>query len=309
MPESNNKGFARSFSHSEIFEEIAFAKVNLSLEILARRADGYHELTSLVGFAAIGDRLRLECGPGFELVVDGPFAGAIEGENLLAHVAHSLMDDYGIDNLGVLTLEKLLPVAAGLGGGSADAAALVRLFERVFAVKFSLEDLSGMGRSFGADVPVCVRSQAAIMRGIGEIVHPCQRFPAHVGILLVNPNVPLATAQVFGQLHLSSLSASHHGVDHGDQRDVLSFSALDEVLAYMKQRPNDLTPPAIALAPVIDDCLKVLEDLPGARIARLSGSGATCFALFETAELAEQAGLLLGQQQPGWWIVSSSLRG
>lgn len=296
--------FVRQSLENQIIQEVAFAKVNLTLSILGKRADGYHELSSLVGFADVGDRLLLHVGPSFELQVKGRFADAIVGTNLLEQVAHSLMDEFGLKDFGTLTLEKNLPVAAGIGGGSGDAAALIRIFQRLRGVDFSLDEIAQFGKRFGADVPVCVSSRASMMAGIGEVVRSVGDFPEGLGILLVNPLVGVSTSHVFKELAAGPIEGDALIEHTANSADFTSFEGL---LEFMAQKPNDLTEAAVVTAPKIKLCLATLSDLSGCKIQRLSGSGATCFGLFSNKEAALIGKAELQELYPTWWIEAATL--
>ena len=283
--------------------ETGWAKINLTLEILGKRPDGYHELSSLVVFAALGDRLHLTPGSGFSLEVTGPYADAIEGENLIEKVARTLKERHGAKNIGSVLLEKLLPVASGVGGGSADAGAFLRLYQRFSGVSFSQADVQGFGRIFGADVPVCTWSRPVLMGGIGEEMAPLCSLP-DMALLLVNPGVAVSTRAVFDELGAPLL-------DQAQSPPSLKapvFSDFEDVVAYMQGHGNDLTVPAMGLAPVIGDVLGALSGLPGCALARLSGSGATCFGVFPGLEMAAQAALTLKKMQPAWWLAPAAVR-
>ncbi len=302
----------------EIYET-AWAKINLSLRVLGRRDDGYHELSSLVVFADYGDRLTLTPGPGFSLTISGPFAKRIDGDNLVEIVATSLLGSQldgdmpdggrGACDFGKIHLEKLLPVAAGLGGGSADAAALLRLMERVGLCRLDHEFTAQLGRRYGADVPVCTAAMPAVMSGIGEALAPVAHFPA-IGVLMVNPGIALSTGAVFKQLaagDFDGAAAADFCARQAD-RGAQGFHSLDEVVAYMQAAPNDLTDAAVALSPDTGSVLTQLARLPGCHIARLSGSGSTCFGLFETATAAAEAAGVFRQRHPYWWVMPAAIR-
>lgn len=292
-------------SQSEgVLAETAYAKLNFSLKIKGRRADGYHELESLVGFAEFGDRVRLRPASGFTVRTTGPFAEQISGVNLVAAVGQHLLSTYGDSHFGLVDIEKCLPVAAGLGGGSADAGALVRLFERHFKITLQDEEIAALGPLFGADVPVCVRSKPCLMRGIGADIHEMAGALPPMGLLLVNPGVPVSTAAVFEAMNAPALD------DDGEREQVElavpSFTALSDLLDYMKEHPNDMTEAACSLAPEIEQVLGALEALPACLMARMAGSGASCFGVFETPDAARQASDALRASEPGWWIVATA---
>ena len=280
--------------------EVARAKLNLTLEVLGRRADGFHELQSLVAFAGIGDTVELAPGEKLELAIEGPFAGALDGENLVVKAAQAVKAANPHLRLGRFRLTKTLPVAAGLGGGSADAAAALRLIAKANGGRPSETELLGLAKELGSDVSVCLKSMPALITGRGEQVEPVSGFPS-CGLLLANPRVPLATSAVYGALGAQPLASR-------PAKPVLPEfgGSFDELVAYVLPRRNDLEPPAARLIPQIREVLAALLTLPGARLARLSGSGPTCFAFFASAHEARQAASTLTAQHPGWWIAASS---
>ena len=310
--------------------DIARAKVNLTLEILGRRADGYHELRSLVAFTRFGDALSVHPGKPFSLQVDGPFASALDGGNLVQAAAELYakadLQPYDVQalapesadaargsspsptpegtqpyaSLGAFRLEKRIPVAAGLGGGSADAAAALRLLAGSPTEASRLRALLPLAAKLGADVPVCVFSQAAIMTGVGERLSLIPVFPP-LPILLVNPRAPLSTAAVFRELRSPALSST------AENEEPVRLSTIDDVVRHARLSRNDLQAPAARLLPVIGDMLSRMQTLPGALLARLSGSGPTCFALFRAEAEAEAAALHLRDEQPEWWAEATTL--
>lgn len=279
--------------------ERAPAKVNLTLHVLGRRADGYHALESLVVFAGAADELVLHPGEPLALAVkgEGGDLGPAD-DNLVLRAARAALE--GIEGLaaGRFELEKRLPVAAGLGGGSADAAAALRLLARANGLPPDDPRLVEAGRRVGADVAVCLHCRPAMMRGAGESVSPLARLP-DLGLLLVNPRRPLATSAVFARLGLAP-GQPLEGEPHPDPA-ALTSQALFAALAAAR---NDLQAPAIALEPAIAAVLAALEGLPGCRLARMSGSGASCFGLFDTPAAAREAGQALRPARPGWWVAA-----
>jgi 4-diphosphocytidyl-2-C-methyl-D-erythritol kinase len=262
--------------------DTAKAKLNLTLEVLGRRADGYHELKSLVCFTALGDSVALKPGEELALSIEGPFAGALQGDNLI--------------------LTKTLPVAAGLGGGSADAASAMRLLAGANPRALDEESWLKLGERLGSDVPVCLRSRPALMTGRGETVTPVRGFPS-CAIVLVNPGLPLAAADVYGVLVSSDLAAPPE-----QPAEILDFhGSFERLIDYAAVRRNDLEGAALTLAPVIAEVLAALRSCEGAPLVRLSGSGPTCFALFATEDDAKAAATSLQAAHPSWWIVASSL--
>jgi 4-diphosphocytidyl-2-C-methyl-D-erythritol kinase len=285
-----------------ILTEIARAKVNLTLRVLGRRADGYHELQSLVVFADIGDEVALHAGAPFGVTASGPFAGAIDGENIAARALQALAEVASDLALGSVHIEKRLPVAAGIGGGSADAAAVLRAARRANPGSATAIDWRSLAASLGADVPVCLESKAQLMWGIGRETAPVPALPP-LPAVLVNPGVPLATAAVFRALGAAPASAQI------EAPSVPSFFPdLASVLAYAAAGVNDLEPAARGLCPAVSAVLSALGAEPGARLVRMSGSGPTCFALFETTTSAEAAAQHIRARNPGWWVAATTLR-
>ena len=297
-----------------VFQSIARAKVNLTLEIRGRRPDGYHELESLTAFTRFGDVLHFQPGCPYSLQAGGPFAAAIAGGNLIQRAAerHANADDT-LRTSGAFRLDKRIPVAAGLGGGSADAAAALRLLAGIPdddpshaageppSPSNALFGLLPLARALGADVPVCLFSKPAIMTGVGEHMRFVTGFPS-IPILLVNPLLPLSTADVFRELRANPLSGP---ADRPAPQ--IALRSIADVVSYAAARSNDLEAPARRLLPVIGEILEALASCPGALLARLSGSGPTCFALFGTDNEAEAAALQLGEAHPEWWIKPTAL--
>ena len=274
---------------SSVFRETAHAKINLNLRVVGRRADGYHDLESLVAFADFGDELTLSPGEAATLDITGPFAkdcGASD-DNLVLKAARAL----GLP-AGRFTLDKHIPVAAGLGGGSADAAAALRLIAR--ANKLDLDDrrLMEAARTCGADVPVCLQSKPRIMKGLGEKLSPPLALPK-LHAVLVNPGVPLTTADVFASFRGDE--PSNMPVDNVP----LDRSAL---LAWLGARGNCLTRAAVSRVPAITDVFDAIGVLPGCRLVRMTGSGATCFGLFDDGAATENAAKELAKSHENWWI-------
>ena len=278
--------------------EIAAAKVNLTLHVLGRRPDGYHELESLVAFAGIGDEVTLDTSRSTSLEVTGPFAAAIEGENLITRALAMLA---GLERnlvLGSVRLDKRLPVAAGLGGGSADAAALLRCVRRANPSAAGRIDWSTIAARLGADVSVCLEKGAAIMTGVGERVALVTDFEP-LPTVLVNPGVPLSTRAVFEALAAPPVSAGTPVAESVDTR-----SPVD----WIGQRRNDLERPASRLAPAVLEVLHAIRRTPGCRLARMSGSGPTCFGIYRTTEETQQAARIIRAASPAWWVAATELR-
>jgi 4-diphosphocytidyl-2-C-methyl-D-erythritol kinase len=283
--------------------ENAPAKVNLTLRVLGRRADGYHEIESLVAFADIGDRLRFSPGGDLTLTVRGPSAAAAGGgtDNLVHKAARALAGRRPRIALGAFDLEKCLPVAAGLGGGSSDAAAALRLIALANAIAGGDPDLYAAAHATGADVPVCLDPRPRIMRGIGEILSEPLKLP-QLPAVLVNPGVALPTKAVFAAWHPATTAPVPH-----DVAALAKLTGAKELAQLLATQANDLEAPAITLQPVIGEVLAALRGLPECNLARMSGSGATCFALFTTAAGAGKAAGLLRNKHPAWWVQPTTL--
>lgn len=283
--------------------EIGRAKLNLTLEILGRRADGYHELRSLVAFAGLGDELTLEPGSALDLDIEGPFAQSLSGDNLVIRAAEAASVSAPSIKLGRFRLVKRLPVAAGLGGGSADTAAALRLIASANQGALSDAAMAAIAGRLGSDVTVCLGSRPALMTGRGERVEPVRGFPA-CGVLLANPGIPLSAASVYAELRADDLRAPLLLGGEGTPDFRGDFAQL---LAYSLPRLNDLEAPAARLVPEIREVLASLLALDGPRLARMSGSGPTCFALFATEAEAASAGARLAAEFPHWWVAASAL--
>jgi 4-diphosphocytidyl-2-C-methyl-D-erythritol kinase len=275
------------------------AKVNLYLHITGRRDDGYHLLDSLVAFVDIGDRLRVEPAASLSLTVDGPEAAdlaAVRDDNLVLRAARLLADRAGIIAGAALHLDKHLPVAAGIGGGSSDAAAALLALKGLWQISLENEALWALGARLGADIPACLYRRAVWVGGIGERLEPAGPLP-EAGILLVNPRRALPTAAVFAARRGPFGHAGRFAPMPG------TVSALARVLMPCR---NDLTEAAIGLVPEIGAVLARLGRLPGCLLARMSGSGATCFALFANRAAAEAARAEVAAAEPRWWCAAGA---
>jgi 4-diphosphocytidyl-2-C-methyl-D-erythritol kinase len=283
--------------------EPARAKVNLTLRVLGRRPDGYHELESLVVFAGsrAADLLTLAPGGPLSLDISGPGAGVLTDPraNLVVRAAEAALRACPRLTVGAFRLEKHLPTAAGLGGGSADAAAALRLIRRANPEEAASIDWLALAASTGADVPVCMESRAALMAGLGERVVPLTRLPP-VWAVLANPGVPLETRAVFKALGAPRLEAA-------SEPALPRFTGIADLIANLRDRPNDLEATAERLCPPVTEVREALARLDGARLARMSGSGPTCFALFATAAEAEAGALALRSAEPHWWVEAAPL--
>jgi 4-diphosphocytidyl-2-C-methyl-D-erythritol kinase len=282
--------------------DTAKAKINLTLEVLGRRPDFYHELKSLVAFAELGDAVELELQDDLDLLVEGPFAGALSGDNLILTAAEAAKRAYPALKPGRFHLTKTLPVAAGLGGGSADAACALRLLSRANPGALDVESWREIAEGLGSDVPACLKSRPALITGRGEIVTPVRGFPP-CAVVLANPGVQLAAADVYGVLTSSDLLAPPE-----QPAETLDFrGSFERLLDYAAPRGNDLEPAALSLAPVIGEVLAALRRCEGAHLARLSGSGPTCFALFATEDEARRAAGSLKAAHSSWWMAATRL--
>ena len=278
----------------------AAAKVNLYLHVIGRREDGYHLLDSLVAFADIGDRLTADPGATLSLSIGGPEGAglaAVGDDNLVLRAARLLADHTGTTRGAALHLEKILPIASGLGGGSSDAAAALRALAALWQVPVSEETMYRIGAKLGADLAACLYGRAAWVGGIGERIDPAADLP-QAGILLANPRRELPTAAVFAARNGPFGEAGRFAPMPGD--------ALGLARALMRHR-NDLSDAAIGLVPEISAVLARLARLPGALLARMSGSGATCFALFPDRRAAEAARDALAAAEPRWWCAAGGL--
>jgi 4-diphosphocytidyl-2-C-methyl-D-erythritol kinase len=276
------------------FRETAYAKLNLALHVRARRDDGYHELETLFAFCADGDTLSFEAADDLTLVIDGPFGGdlAADENNLVLRAARMLREETGTRAGARIALAKTLPVASGIGGGSADAAAALRGLNRLWGTGLRDDRLAALGLSLGADVPACVHSRAMRAAGVGERLTPADLGAlAGLPVLLANPGVAVSTAAVF---------EGWDGVDRGPMPE--------RPAACLTEGRNDLQAPAVRTAPQIEALLADLAALDPAYPPRMSGSGATCFALFHDWGDARQAQTRMAQNRPQTWSLLSTLR-
>ncbi len=292
-------------SSSDVRVESAPAKVNLTLRVLRRRNDGYHEIESLVVFAGCGDRLGFSPGGDLALTVRGPSAAATGGgnENLVLKAVRAFAVKRPDLRLGTFDLDKQLPVAAGLGGGSADAAAALRLIADANGVERNDPALYEAARATGADVPVCLDPRPRIMRGIGEVLSSPLSLP-RLPAVLVNPGVALATKPVF-----ASWQPAPKVPPRLDDANVRTVASADELLHLLAGQANDLEAPAIVLQPVVAEVLTELRGLSGCKLARMSGSGATCFGLFADVDAAVAAEKRLAARHANWWVKATTLGG
>ena len=267
--------------------------------MLGKRSDGYHELDSLVVFADLCDELRFTPAPEDSLSLEGPFAGAVDGENLIFKAKRAVSGWLGREILGDFRLEKHIPVAAGLGGGSSDAAAAIRILLRAYGDAAGAAGFIAKAAAVGADVPVCLYNRAAWMRGLGERVTPGPAI-APLPAILVNPRIKVSTAEVFKRLAAPPYRPAEAPPSPLPEAD---YSSPEKAAAALQHGRNDLEPPAVAVEPAVERALSAIRRQDGCLLARLSGSGPTCFGLFTTQEIARRAADALAREQPGWWVV------
>lgn len=275
------------------------AKLNLYLHVTGKRADGHHLLDSLVVFAGVHDTLQARESDELTLSVQGPFAGKLLGEadNLVLRAARKLREHAGIASGAALALTKCLPIASGIGGGSADAAATLRALDALWKTRAGEEDLAALALELGADVPVCLFGRAAFVGGVGERIVAAPALP-RVPLVLVNPGVALSTATVF--------AARDGGFGEAGR---FSESAKDagELARLLARRRNDLANAAMTLCPPVSRVVGALVRAGGCKLARMSGSGATCFGIFEDERSAARAAADIAAIEPAWWVVATEL--
>ena len=277
---------------------LAGAKINLMLHVTGKRDDGYHLLQSLVMFAAFGDNVLLEPSQEFLLKTTGEFAGEVQGENLIATASWALADACNLAPHGTITLEKNLPVGAGFGGGSSDAATAMELLARHWNCNFSTSRLQHIATSIGSDIPACLQNAPLWMEGAGERITPIF-IPFDVPVLLVNPRKPLATQSVYQ--NLTPPYAAPLSLPAG-------FVNLPDLVAFLYMSQNMLEAPAKKIEPEIDRVIRGISEIPGCLISRMSGSGASCFGIFLSLNACEYAEKLLRESHPEWWVKSTLLR-
>ncbi|TGP56800.1 4-(cytidine 5'-diphospho)-2-C-methyl-D-erythritol kinase [bacterium M00.F.Ca.ET.230.01.1.1] len=283
---------------TEVRTWLAPAKINLALHVTGQRADGYHLIDSLAVFTRFGDRLEIEPAEHDQFSVSGRYAAGLplDGDNLVVKARDALRREAGAQHAPpvAIQLEKNLPVASGVGGGSSDAAAALNALARLWKLAIDDTSLARIGLSLGADVPMCLKSKPLVARGIGDEVLPLSAFPA-LGLVLVNPGVAVATPDVFKAL---------------SRRDKEALPALPKRLDFhavrnwLETTRNDLEPPAQSIQPAIGEALKALKRADAA-FARMSGSGATCFGLFETGNVAKRAAIEIRARHPDWFVAAT----
>ena len=282
-------------SRTEAIREIAPAKVNLFLHVGEKRADGFHELESLVVFADFGDVLEFAPSDQLTLSLKGPFAEGLQAgnENLVLRAARALAAHANRSDGAAITLTKYLPVAAGIGGGSTDAAATLRGLAKLWKFRVLAEEIQRIAEELGSDVPVCVEGKSAWMEGRGEKVTAVSALPS-MAMVLANPGATVSTAEVFRGLKSRRGTGA---VDHA-----VSLKNPKQLVDFLRTTGNDLETPARAIAPAIGEVLDEISRMPGVELWRMSGSGATCFGLFEDARSAEMARIALSHSHPQWWV-------
>jgi len=271
------------------------AKINLYLHVVGKRDDGYHLLDSLVTFLTVGDTITVAPSDRLALTIDGPFADGLStgADNLVIRAARELAATAKVPARAEIRLTKRLPVASGIGGGSADAAAALKALSALWDLPMSAAPLDAIGLKLGADVPMCLSSRTAFVGGVGELVDPAPPLPS-CWMVLANPGVAVPTPAVF---------KARSGPFSPPARFADSAQDAERLALLLAERTNDLTAPALALSPVIGDVLAVLRSLPGTLLARMSGSGATCFALFAGEAAARSACEVVRRDRSGWWVA------
>ena len=274
------------------------AKLNLYLHVLGQRSDGYHLLDSLVMFADVGDVVCVSSAPTLSLKITGPFAEDLTAtdpeNNLVMRAARKLAVHGRRPATAAITLEKNLPVAAGIGGGSSDAAAALHALDGLWGLETSSADLAALGLDIGADVPACLAAQTVYMAGAGEQIDLASSLPP-LSLVLVGTNVPLSTAQVFNAFNAK----------WSDTGRLASIDTTEDLVRELASRHNDLQSPAMILQPVIGEVLESLGAEQGCLLARMSGSGSVCFGIFESLDTAEVSAARIAQRQPNWWVVAT----
>ncbi len=278
------------------------AKINLALHITSRRADGYHDLDTLAVFAdSLRETVSVDVADGVRLQVAGPFAASVPHDetNLVIAAARIFFSTVDVGNKALLSLNKTIPIGAGLGGGSADAAATFRALNQYFKTGLDDQKLAELGADLGADVAMCVYSRALRARGIGEVIEPLSTVPP-LPLVLVWPGKPVSTASVFKRLHHVSNPALPKLPD--------AFPAVQDVADYLCATRNDLQAAAIDIEPVIADALGALHKTDKCLLSRMSGSGSACFGMYLSKAEADAAGRTIDKAHPGWWVRAVEAR-
>jgi 4-diphosphocytidyl-2-C-methyl-D-erythritol kinase len=281
-------------------ELTAHAKLNLTLRVVGRRADGLHLLDGLTAFCDFGDKVRIDAGVDRDsLHLNGPFAARVEGENIVSRALGLYRDATGLTDPLAIEIEKNIPVAAGLGGGSSDAAAVLRGLQEIYDAPLNSDDLQDLALSLGADVPVCLGCKSARMRGIGERLSNAGPLPP-MRLVLVNPGVGLTAGAVFRHYQGPYSGPSPRLPDRWDEVEIIRY------IGDMSH--NDLMETAVFLAPVVPRVLSTLASCASVRCVGMSGSGATCFAVMESGNERETETLLHAVRAEGWWATATRLR-
>ena len=275
-------------------------KLNLYLHVVGRKGDGYHEVDTLIAFTDYGDSITVEPADRFEIVAEGQFAADLPDKegNLVIHAVRALRDAAGFVGGARITLTKNIPIAAGIGGGSADAAAAMWAVARLYEVDTKEKvDLFKIGSGLGSDVPACLFRRPCFASGVGHDLISAPVLP-DAGVILVNPGVKLATASVF--------KARKGGFTPDGSNIEANLEKVPLLVSFLKNRANDLTDAAVKLCPAVEDALYALEQLPGCRLARMSGSGATCFGIFDDRAAADHAASVF-ETPDHWWMQPMAL--
>lgn len=276
------------------------AKINLFLHVTGRRDDGYHLLESFVVFAEFGDRITVAPSDAMSLSIEGPFAAGLPAgadDNLVLRAANALRDAFDVGAGARIILEKNLPVSSGIGGGSADAAAVLRTLSVLWKLNVADSRLAEIGIAIGADVPVCLKARPAVMSGVGEIVEDAAPPPPS-GVVLVNAREGVSTPAVF-----AAWTAPFSDIAGWETPDIF-----DAFITSLAERKNDLFEPARSVSPVIDEVLAAIKADDRCALARLSGSGGTCFGIYPDAGAADAAAQRIRSAHPGWWCVATTFR-
>ena len=292
-----------------LFSNTANAKINLNLSVLGKRADGYHVLDSLVTFALLGDELSVSSSDELTLTYEGAFASDLqdsfvhESDDLVLKAATALQQESGTSMSAALQLTKSVPLGAGLGGGSADAAACLRLLNSFWKLDWSMEALMTLGANIGSDIPACLMNAPCRMTGRGEYVTKIDMLPI-LFCVLVNPGVHLSTAEIFRKLNTSKIDADKRNTPNEKLPDLTTYEALYN---YLQNTGNDLLSPAMEIAPSIGLVLDAISNT-GADISAMTGSGSTCFGLFKDEVSAHHAKEQLKELFPDYWVEATALK-
>ncbi len=284
--------------HNQVLSAAANAKINLYLHITGKHQNGYHLLDSLVVFANVGDIIEVAPSHDLQIAINGDYAGELSPtDNSVRKSAEELRRYFSISAGADITLHKNLPIGAGIGGGSADAAAALKLLMRLWKINASPKELMSISLLLGADVPACLQSTSLYMSGIGEITEAAPKISG-LYVLLASTGKPLLTKNVFAQYN-GGFSAPAPHPKH--------FASNDDLIAFLKNTRNDLQGAAIQLMPEIAEIIAALEEESHCLLARMSGSGSTCFGLFAKRKFAEDAAVSLRNQYPSWWIRTAGI--